>query len=357
MYKNRLKIKFKSALEVDQVQLKSFEIAPGKALPPSYKDFCLELGYGRLFDLFRVYIPLEDPESKESLQYNMKLMKQMVEDYAHPFLGRDRDPEELELLIDAVPFARSDQGQYLYWKADYLLDDGEYPIYYADFSRGITGTHAGDSIPEMIERLTSEEYVRYILIFSPRPLNARFTAFRKQDLIPIEFPTLEQLQDLFRLRFLEMPFKDLLIFSLAVCEDLFRSYESDFIERRRVAEAGLIKDVFTFLKETISYPERYSYGTLDHFQKELQATNKKLSRKKPGYDETDQKLSTIGGNVSAVIYFLKTRDLIYLEGLMATILYAIEDEVNIEDPKQAASDPHFLDQTQRLWERLNNLNN
>lgn len=113
-----------------------------------------------------------------------------------------------------------------------------------------------------------------------------------------------------------------------------------------------LKEVFSFLKGTVQHPENYTCGQIDHYQKELQAAIKKLSRKKACYDDIDEKLLNIGGNIASAIHFMKTRDLIYLEGIMIRLLYGILPDIADAYPESYIKNPHYISEARKLLDQL-----
>ncbi|MBC9932769.1 SMI1/KNR4 family protein [Chitinophaga qingshengii] len=159
----------------DSTYLDTFRFPDGRAFPPSYQAFCKELGYGRLCELFLVYVPLGDYPDSWLVQH--RKIKFLFDDYLNPplFVIRE-DPQGIELIEHAIPFARSENEDFLFWDMRHPLPDGEYPIYCTAFSSGIY--FAGNSLPEFIRKVTSPEHFKSVLNFHTQPLKAVFEGFK-----------------------------------------------------------------------------------------------------------------------------------------------------------------------------------
>jgi len=176
MFEKIINIKTQPVIFGDEISLATFRFENGAPFPPSYLSFCRELGYGRLCDLFLIYIPLG--EHPDSFLLQSEEMKDLFISYIDPPLYAIQEvPGGVELIKNAVPFARSENGEFLFWDIRNQLPDGEFPIYFTDFSNGIS--LAGNSIPEFIKNVTSPDRFKSILKFYPKPLNNTFEGFKE----------------------------------------------------------------------------------------------------------------------------------------------------------------------------------
>lgn len=353
-YKKLLKVNRQSALQADSDTMKRIRLPDGRPLPKSYQDFCSELGFGKLFNLFEVFVPLKDENAPYALQSQIAQMKLMFLDYIHPFLGAGPEAAEITLLEHAVPFARSDEGQYLYWDLSKSLENGEYPIRYAYFSMQITGTPAGNSMAELIENMTCEKS-RDILIFNYRPLKAVFSASGIKDLAPNGLSTVEDYEEFFIQKILHTPFKKLVAFGTAVAGNLFTQFGKYFGERKRSNEGEICEKSLAFLNRILHDPDSYTFGEIDHHKKELTAAIKVLSRKRKSTDHIDAELLHIADRLITTIYFLKTRDLIYMEGMITTTLHQLADNIGEAEAKKFGQHPVVLEETQKWIDNLSDV--
>jgi hypothetical protein len=157
----------------DEAYLNTFRFANGLPLPPSYIRFCQELGYGRLAGLFLIAIPLKNAQHPDSFQVQKAAMKILFDEYLDPPLDAIMQVKDgPELIRQAQPFAHSENGEFLFWDTRNPLPDGELPVYYTDFSGGIR--HAGNSLTDLIRKITDPQDYRSVLYFNRAPLNPVF---------------------------------------------------------------------------------------------------------------------------------------------------------------------------------------
>jgi hypothetical protein len=110
--------------------LLTYTFADGKGFPPSYIDFAMELGWGRLCGLFLVYVPLaQQPDSwLVRSPYIRHLLDEFYDEMEHdPFFVEPDGYKGIERA--PVPFGMSENGQYLAWDANHRRANGELPIY------------------------------------------------------------------------------------------------------------------------------------------------------------------------------------------------------------------------------------
>jgi hypothetical protein len=176
MYSEMLNITRPPKVFGDASSLESFRFENGPGFPPSYKQFCEELGYGRLCGLFLIYPPLGD--HPDSFMMQNEDMKGLFEGYTDPPLfSLTEQPGAIELVKNAEPFAKSENGEFLFWDIDNQLDDGEFPIYFTDFSSGVKA--AGNSLKEFIAIVTDPARYKKVLHFYQQPLAKSFEGFQE----------------------------------------------------------------------------------------------------------------------------------------------------------------------------------
>lgn len=163
----------------DASALLAYTFADGKGFPPSYLDFAAQLGWGRLCGLFLVYVPLGQQPASWLVQspHIRQLMDEFYEGMEHDtFL---LEPDGYEGLPRAlVPFAMSENGQYLAWDANHRNAAGEFPIYVLAARMG--GIYFGaNDLYQFVEKCTSDAAVKTVLgpgyaalprTFEPLPL-------------------------------------------------------------------------------------------------------------------------------------------------------------------------------------------
>ncbi len=176
MYKKNLKIDTPSKNWGDADFIEVFRFPNGSSLPPSYKTFCLELGYGRLCKLFLIYIPLKKAHV-DAWQVQNKDLKGLFQSYLNPPLYSIASQEgAIKLIETAEPFAMSENGEFLFWDISNPLSNGEFPIYFTDFSNGVH--FAGNSLLEFINIVTHPDKFKSVLKFYQRPLEKCFEGFQ-----------------------------------------------------------------------------------------------------------------------------------------------------------------------------------
>jgi hypothetical protein len=122
--------------------------------------------------------PLSDSDHPDSFQVQSESMKELFDDYLNPPLDIvQRTENGAELISRALPFARSENGDFLFWDTGEPLSDGEYPIYLTDFSGGIN--LAGNALDEVIKNLIHPDHFRSVLFFHNKPLESTFKCFRQ----------------------------------------------------------------------------------------------------------------------------------------------------------------------------------
>lgn len=143
--------------------------------PKSYETYSKELGYGLLCNLFIIYLPwageynlhpdswfVQNIEMKDLFQYYLDVELSIF------------DENDKKLLEFAEPFAKSENGEFLFWDKRVVLENNEMPIYFTDFASGIF--YVGSTIYELITIVTGEEY-KNVLKFYTKQLPLTFESF------------------------------------------------------------------------------------------------------------------------------------------------------------------------------------
>jgi hypothetical protein len=159
--------------------LRMHKFADGKGFPASYIDFAMKMGWGRLSGLFLIYIPLG--QYRDSWQVQSLRIKQLMTAF---YEEMEYDPLFVEpagypgIESTLVPFARSENGEYLAWDTAARLPNGELPIYVVTAHMGGI-RFGGNSLQHFIETCTNEASVKEALgpgysalplTFEPLPL-------------------------------------------------------------------------------------------------------------------------------------------------------------------------------------------
>jgi hypothetical protein len=165
--------------EPDAHVLSTYQFADGKGFPPSYIEFATQLGWGRLCGLFLIYVPLgQYPDSwTERSPWIRQNMDSFYEEMEHdPFLLEPDGYAGIENSL--IPFAMSENGEYLTWDSAHRAPNGEFPIYVLAARMG--GIRFGaPTLYAFLEKCTDEvavktmlgpSYPKLPLVFEPLPL-------------------------------------------------------------------------------------------------------------------------------------------------------------------------------------------
>lgn len=144
----------------DTEYLRTHKLADGLGFPPSYIDFATQLGWGRLGGLLLVYVPLG--QYPDSWLVQSPKIKQYMDDFYEemehdPFLVEPDGYEGIEQSL--LPFALSENGEYLAWDVAHRTPDGELPIYViASRLGGIR--YGAENLSRFVEKCTDEAAVK-----------------------------------------------------------------------------------------------------------------------------------------------------------------------------------------------------
>ena len=119
--------------EYNEKLLQEYKIRDNSGFPPSYIEFVKTLGWGRLCNLFLIYVPFKK-QHPDSWDIRSSYIRALMDDFynnkdnaSYSFL---LEPDgTLDLAKNAVPFGMSENGEYLLWDAQNPDERGEYPIY------------------------------------------------------------------------------------------------------------------------------------------------------------------------------------------------------------------------------------
>jgi hypothetical protein len=160
---------------VDTEYLANHQLPDKLGFPPSYQEFAKEFGWGRLGGLFLIYVPLGNyPDSW--LVRSVYIRQAMDAFYAemepdYPFFLETDGYLGLERSL--LPFAMSENGEYLAWDTSKRGPDEELPIYVIASRMGGL-RYGGANLNEFVERCLSEQAVKQVLGPSYPPLSPTF---------------------------------------------------------------------------------------------------------------------------------------------------------------------------------------
>lgn len=170
----RLNITEKTLTQVSISELNNFHFPNGRRFPASYRRFAKKYGYGLLCDLFLIYVPLGD--YCDSWLNQTSDLKEIFNDFIlnNWYLTLEPDGNE-SLILNAVPFGKSENGDFLFWDIFSEPQKDEFDIYITDFA-GIGVIKIAESMDEFVDKITNPnldsrilEFVNHSLppVFSP----------------------------------------------------------------------------------------------------------------------------------------------------------------------------------------------
>ncbi|TGE29461.1 SMI1/KNR4 family protein [Hymenobacter metallicola] len=143
--------------------LAAYRFADGKGFPSSYIDFATHLGWGRLCGLFLIYVPLD--QHSDSWTVRSPWIKQAMDNF---YEEMEHDPFLLEpdgyagIESSLIPFAMSENGEYLAWDSAHRSPDDELPIYVLAARMG--GIRYGAAnLYHFVEKCGNEEAIKTML--------------------------------------------------------------------------------------------------------------------------------------------------------------------------------------------------
>ncbi len=163
--------------------LETYTFDNGSHFPKSYQDFVKQLGYGKTLGQFLIYIPMDEygdswtVRSEEIRDTYYEEIENIEDEDDDDFLY-DLEPDgSLELMKTWVPFASSENGEYLFW--DIREDNNnEFDIYITDFRSGII--KAAENLHELFDKMSDPATFKEVLPFNEKPLPKIFTPLKKQ---------------------------------------------------------------------------------------------------------------------------------------------------------------------------------
>ena len=158
---------FVNKTKYDQNFLLNHKLCNDLGFPPSYIEYVCMFGWGRLCNLFLIYVPLKKthPDSwGAGSKYIRKLMNDFygeieTEKDIFPLLEPDGS---VELVNNAIPFAMSENGEYLIWDVLNPNERGEFPIYViASRMGGIR--YGGDDLLHFIKSCIDDDEIKKVM--------------------------------------------------------------------------------------------------------------------------------------------------------------------------------------------------
>lgn len=151
-------------MAIDTEYLANHRLADNLGFPPSYQAFAKEFGWGRLGGLLLIYVPLGD--YPDSWLVRSSYMRQALDAFYaemepdYPFF---LEPDGyLGLECSLLPFAMSENGEYLAWDTSKRGPDEELPIYVIASRLGGL-RYGGANLNEFVERCLSEQAIKQVL--------------------------------------------------------------------------------------------------------------------------------------------------------------------------------------------------
>jgi hypothetical protein len=163
-----------SPVAADLFCLTTHRLPDNRGFPPSYQTFAKEFGWGRLGELFLIYVPLGD--YPDSWQVRSPYIREAMDEF---YAEMEYDPLFLEpdgypgLEKSLLPFAMSENGEYLAWDMSKRGPDEELPIYVLASRLGGM-CYGGANLDEFVDNCLSEQKVKRVLGTGYPPLPPTF---------------------------------------------------------------------------------------------------------------------------------------------------------------------------------------
>ena len=163
--------------------LETYTFDNGSHFPKSYRDFAKQLGYGKTLGQFLIYIPMDDHgdswnvRSEEIRDTYFEEIENIEDEDDDDFVYILEPDGSLELMKTWVPFASSENGEYLFWDIR-EEHNKEFDIYITDFRSGII--KAAKDLHELIDKMSDPEKFKKVLPFNEKPLPKVFKPLKRK---------------------------------------------------------------------------------------------------------------------------------------------------------------------------------
>ena len=163
----------------DGAYLQAHRFPDGQGFPASYQAFATQFGWGRLCAFWLIYVPLGSYPDSWLVQSPAirQLMDAFYAEMDHDPLFREPDGYD-GIEQSLLPFARSENGEFLAWDLAHRDAAGALPIYV--LAPHLGGMRYGaQSLEHLVEECTDEVAVKTMLgagytalpaVFEPLPL-------------------------------------------------------------------------------------------------------------------------------------------------------------------------------------------
>lgn len=132
--------------------LETHHFPNGKPFPKSYIDFAKQYGYGLTAGLYLIYIPMDN--YCDSWQQQSSVMRSVFDKTIKEEIYIDFEPDgNLDLMKKAVPFGRSENGDFLFWDIYSNSEVNEFDIYITDF-KGIGAIKIASNLYDFVYKMT-----------------------------------------------------------------------------------------------------------------------------------------------------------------------------------------------------------
>lgn len=140
----------------------------GLRFPPSYIQFVNRFGYGRLCELFLVYVPLGG--EFDSLELRWAEIGETIRESLEADLVEFPPDGSVDLVRGLCPFGVSENGHTVAWDPSSHAEDGELDIYMMG-NKMLSVTRVGRSMREFVRAVSSADVKRVLGIgYEPLPI-------------------------------------------------------------------------------------------------------------------------------------------------------------------------------------------
>lgn len=156
-------------------QLNEFRFENGRRFPKSYKEFAGKYGYGLALGLFCIYIPMKNYCDSIFVRSNAikNTYKGVV--YKEEACWFELGDIKLEQLKHMYPFAKSENGDYLFWNTESGTTDEEMDIYLTNFRDGFV--FIGKNLDEFFDKATNPNLFNSFPLKFDKPLPPTFKPY------------------------------------------------------------------------------------------------------------------------------------------------------------------------------------
>lgn len=133
--------------------LYSHKFSNGRSFPKSYIHFVQNYGYGLTSNLYLIYIPMDN--YCDSWQHQSQIMRSIFDMTIKEEIYVDFEPDgNYELIKAAIPFGKSENGDFLFWDINSNSELDEFDIYITNF-KGVGSLRLAKNMYDFIYKISN----------------------------------------------------------------------------------------------------------------------------------------------------------------------------------------------------------